>query len=162
MMESGVQLSTILSMKMMVIGIAFKWKQYASSLSHGKQRILECVTIDKMVDNNGEPRIIIQISHIKFPSLTMIRFYKNDIESIEGLNKVEMPVIKDFSLSTNRICWVTDLKKINWPLLKSFYICSHKVTKTIIISKTLTPFWRRTFLAFRRFQPTSREMMWDG
>ena len=52
-------------------------------------------------DMNHENRILKQISQINFSALTLIAISTNNIESIESLNRVDMPVLKSLWLGTD-------------------------------------------------------------
>ena len=45
-----------------------------------------------------EKQIIRQISHIQFPCLQLLSLYKNNIESVEGLARVELSNMNSFGI----------------------------------------------------------------
>ena len=68
--------------------------------------------------------ILKDISEIRFPHLRVISITRNNISTIEGLNRIFLPELKDIFLSTNfvrkvgnKIHRITDLMKTNWPCL---------------------------------------------
>ena len=61
------------------------------------------------------------IKDVSFPCLEVLFLRNNNIESIEGLNRIYMPHLKTLIIckptnikAENRINTVTDLKKANW------------------------------------------------
>ena len=75
-------------------------------------------------DNKKCPKMIKDISEVKFPYLYEISLSGNNIESIEGLSRIDMPLISQVYLSKNRlekgnneISQMTNVRKAPWPNL---------------------------------------------
>ena len=64
---------------------------------------VESTEVDRMymyVDegHNHHPTIMKDILHIRFPCLLQLNLAKNDIVSIEGMESLAMPILKELSL----------------------------------------------------------------
>ena len=71
------------------------------------------------------PLLLKTISTIKFPNLTVMNLYENKIETIEGIHRTEMPILKQLYISYyrnkidyNNLFSIEDLRKGNWFLKK--------------------------------------------
>ena len=65
---------------------------------------VENLSIGNRLTNTGfiqDPRIIKEIQDIHFSHLTSLFLVKDRIESIEGMNRIWMPMLKNLDLSNN-------------------------------------------------------------
>ena len=80
-------------------------------------------TVALIAGENKHPRILREISEIRFPNLEIISLLANDLESVEGLSRVYMPNLKSLGFSKNNICCIREFRKSVWPNIKIFYVC---------------------------------------
>ena len=77
------------------------------------------------MDNEGDnhrPTVVQEIAHIHFTTLARLNLINNDIESIEGLTRLQMPHIVSLylgthgdNIGTNNITSVGVMRKAVWP-----------------------------------------------
>ena len=67
-----------------------EWKTETLNLS---KRVLES-------EWNHFPTILREIKEVRFPDLKQICLSKNSLESVEGLNKIRLPKLEKFWIST--------------------------------------------------------------
>ena len=74
---------------------------FALLLKHGTWKYSRSVYYYSRIDGNLNPQIIKEISQINFPHLFEIFIYRNELESVEGLSRVEFPSLKLLSMGKN-------------------------------------------------------------
>ena len=109
-----------------------------------------------------------EISTIKFPKLKKLSFSFNKINSIEGINKIYMPVLEQIYLSTNllkednnEITFVTDLKKENFPSLTALAISGQKIKDGSSLFRLQSSKLKNLFIEYEEVdQPSCFDIRW--
>ena len=71
-----------------------------------------------------------QIRDIRFNHLQRLDISRNQIESIEGLNRIWMPHLQKIDIGKNSITRVRVIRKLNCPLLNILNFCTSPPTQS--------------------------------
>ena len=87
-------------------------------------------------DFNDHPTIIQEIKNVDFPNLKVIYLTSNQIESLEGLNRIHIPLLMKLNLSKygkyegqNFISSIAEFKKVNWKKMETIECGKTKIIK---------------------------------
>lgn len=67
---------------------------------------------------NLNPRMILEVNHIRFSSLQTLCFGKNNIVSLEALQHLQAPLLEWLSFEENHLTEVRSLRKVSFPRLR--------------------------------------------
>lgn len=105
-----------------------EWKK-----QHGADQQYEGMAVHRLfLDDNQRQSIIKEIQHIQFSCMTFLSVSYNTISSIEGVDRVSMPHLRNIQFGTlsvtsahNRIIDVAAIRKASWRSLLSLTLCHH-------------------------------------
>ena len=99
-----------------------------------------------------------EIFGFRFTNLKTLKLRNNQIESCEGLNRIQLPLLESFSIGKKRkyLDWnlvnkMMDMRKCYWPHLSLCYISKKQIIKITIRSIN--------FLLFPTFLPSINFML---
>ena len=75
-----------------------------------------------IVEDGKNPKVLKSIEHIGFPNLKLMCLYRNNLESIEGLNQINMPLMESLGVGQNNIISIKDLRKGHWRNLNNLFL----------------------------------------
>ena len=65
------------------------------------------------IENNSRASLLKELSHIHFPNLIYLGIWRNQIESLEGIIRVDMPNMEDLQLGKSSIKQ-TETASLQW------------------------------------------------
>ena len=96
-----------------------------------------------------ENKMLKLLQPIKFPALQILNLKCNLLESIEGLSRMELNLMKSIFLCTsefipveNCIYSTSEIAKIQWPSLDKFSFCTFYLQQMTTNTRTFST-WRR-------------------
>ena len=148
-----------------------EWTPNGSSVlgNQGNQELILLIKYSfDWLDGNHHPEILKSISLINFPSLKTLYLYENEIESIEGIHRIGMPLIQILDLGANKLTSMKSGRKGHWPQLKNYWFCTCAVIKIATEFPSSRPTkciwgrWQKSPFLMLTHQLSSAARIWVG